>query len=166
MIPEKAKKVRVLFLIIYMVFAAMLVYLFMFNSGLAITEEFDQEAKEKVVYVENTTERIINNVKVSYKISKKSEEIKLMDFNALYPGQKREVNFEGVKSTQIILIVDSLFHLTVEKPIVLQEIKSGGDITINLDFPSNVLFGKSFDFGLEACNKYEEEQKIRVEETH
>jgi len=162
MIPQKGRRLLFFFLAIYALFGGILIYLFLFNSGLEIAERFNEEESTKEVFVVNTTSRLINNVSVKYQIGD-ALPADLNVFESLGPGEEQRLFLDGIVSSQITLIIESPFHLTIEKLIVLK-VKNKVDITVN--FPSDVLFGKSFGFFLEACNNTSNDEKVKVEESH
>ena len=166
MIPEKAKKIMYGFLVIYLIFGIILVYLFAFNSGLEIKEDFNRENNTKVVYIHNTTTRTINNVELKYKSGEIEQEFDLMKIEQLYPNQEVEISFQGIEDLEVDLIAKAPFHLTVEKKIILQGVKNKEDLTIALDAPSNARFGESFEFNLEICNTADTEKQAKIEEKH
>ena len=163
MIPEKAAKLRLAFLVIYFLFAVIIVYIFMFNAGLAITEDFDAEASVKNVYVENTTGRTINSVSLKYMEAPGTAEKDLNFFSRLMPHERRQVFLDSLDASSIVLVLESPFHATVEKTIVLQAKK---DVSVKLNFPEGISFGKSFSFTVEACNGKKEEAQVKIEEMH
>ncbi|HZX33829.1 MAG TPA: hypothetical protein VFF09_00450 [archaeon] len=163
MIPEKAARVRFAFLIVYFIFGVIIIYLFMFNSGLAITEDFDAENSSKIVYVENTTDRAINNVSLKYMEAPGTAEKDLNFFPRLLPHERKRVFFDDVSSQSIVLVLESPFHSTIEKTVVLQ---AQSDVAVKLNFPDGIGFGKSFSFAVEACNNKKEEAQVKIEETH
>ncbi len=167
MISENAKKSRMVFLFIYLIFAVLLVYLFMFNTGLEITENVDVNANLKQVFLENTTNREINNISIFYKENEQIENAEFLEkIDTLKPGEKKLVEFEGIDSNQIVLIVKSPFHLTFEKMVLVNPTSTKKDVSVSLDIPSNVLFGKNFEFHVETCNDSTEQQQIKIEEIH
>ncbi len=161
MIPQKGKHTMMLFLVIYIIFAGMLVYLFLFNTGLEITEQFNDTTNQKEVYLSNTTNRVINKVTVSnYKDEVRTQ---IAFIPQLQPHEKIKLELGKLKESQVNLLVEAPFHLGVEKLIV---IKVTGKGIINITFPEDILFGNSFPFELELCNESTQEEKFRVEEEH
>jgi len=161
MIPEKSKKILYFFLAVYVMFGVVIVYLFLFNSGLEIVEEFNEEELRKDVYVFNNTQRLIHNVTVKRKIG--SEEIDLNSFRFLLPQEKKLIPLDELRVSQVTLLVGAPFHVTIEQIIVL---RTTGETLIRASFPSTTLFGKTFNFTMEVCNNSGGEDKFTIEETH
>jgi len=161
MIPEQRKKILYVFMGIYLIFAILIIYLFLFNSGLEIVEEFNEEEGTKAVFVQNITERVIHNVTIKYLDN--DIEFDLNTYRFLEPKGRREISLEEFNQGQITLIAEAPFHVTIEKLIVL---RSRGETNIKMNFPSDILFGKTFMFSIEICNNSKEEEQFRIEEKH
>lgn len=161
MIAPKGKKILYFFLAIYAMFAVVIIYLFMFNSGLEIVEEFNEDELRKDVYVFNNTQRIIHKVNVKYKIG--NDEIDLNSFRFLLPQERKLVPLDSLRLSQVTLVIEAPFHVTLEQLIVL---RAAGETLIKASFPSTVLFGKTFNFTMEVCNNSGREDKFKIEENH
>ena len=161
MLPEKGKKILYFFLTIYIIFAVVIVYLFLFNSGLEIVEEFNEEEFRKDVYVFNNTQRIIHNVSVKHKIG--NQEIDLNSFRFLLPQEKKLIPLDDLRSNQVTLLVGAPFHVTIEQLIVL---RAAGETLLKTSFPSTILFGQAFNFTMEVCNNSGREDQFKIEEKH
>jgi len=164
MIPQKARKVLYWFLFAYAVFALIIVYLFLFNSGLEITEEFNELKGTKDIYIYNNSDHPINNVSIKYLLNKEDKlENDLNTFYLLEAKQKKLLNLDNISANTIILLATSQFHMTIEKTIVLQR-KENTSIKIN--FPDEIKFGKSFPFSIELCNKTNQKEDFKITEEH
>jgi len=161
MIPEKRKQALFFFLAVYAIFAIIIVYLFLFNQGLEIQEEYNPELEIKEVYVTNTTERIINNVKLGFYDDKRL--IKENNVGTLLPKEKILINFSGIDLNQITLVAEAPFHMAFERKIILQR---SGLFSANFVFPSDILFGRNFGFTIEVCNDTKKEAQYSTEEAH
>ena len=161
MLPEESKKILYFFLAVYVMFGVVIVYLFLFNSGLEIVEEFNEEELKKDVYVFNNTQRIIHNVSVKQKIG--NEEIDLNSFRFLLPQERKLISVDNLRASQVTLLVGAPFHVTIEQIIVLRAI---GETIIRASFPGTTLFGQTFNFTIEVCNNSGREDKFKIEETH
>lgn len=161
MLPEKSKKILYFFLAVYIIFAVVIVYLFLFNSGLEIVEEFNEEELKKDVYVFNNTRRLIHNVSVKQKIG--NAEIDLNSFRFLLPQEKKLIPLDHLRVNQVTLLVGAPFHVTIEQLIVL---RAAGDTLLKTSFPSTILFGQTFNFTIEICNNSGREDQFKIEEKH
>ncbi|MEK6957404.1 MAG: hypothetical protein AABW99_00275 [archaeon] len=162
MMPEKAKKAKFFFLAVYALFGIMLIYLFLFNTGLAIEEKFNEENGQKEIYLKNTTDRQINNVTVKYR-EEEGEPKDLNMFASLAPNEEQRIYTGSISANQATIIVQSPFHSTIEKLVVL---RAKQEITLTMSFPSDILFGKSFAFSVEACNNTATEKQVKIAENH
>jgi len=161
MIQEQRKKTLLVFLVVYIVFAILIVYLFLFVGGLEIQEEFNENTGEKEVYLVNTTDRVIHNISVKYKEG--DLEIDFNKFKFLAPEQKILLQLNRLSQNQVTLVVSAPYHMTLEKLIA---IRAKGETTIKANFPSDILFGKTFSFSLDICNKSTNDQQFKIEEEH
>ncbi|HZX19716.1 MAG TPA: hypothetical protein VFF13_01735 [archaeon] len=160
MIPQQTKKIVGYFIAIYIAFGLLLVYLFLFNTGLEIIEEFNEQTASKDVYIYNNTDRIINNVEI--KIRENETETEFAKLKFLAPKEKRLLELPTTIS-QAIIIATAPFHVTVEKLVVL---KVKGQNTVKLSFPETIEFGKSFKFTVDLCNQNTDDTQYKIEEEH
>ncbi|MAG18338.1 MAG: hypothetical protein CL944_02605 [Candidatus Diapherotrites archaeon] len=161
MLPEQRKKILTIFLFIYLAFSIIIVYLFLFVGGLEIQEEFNEDEGEKEIYLVNTTDRVIHNVSVKYKEG--NFEIDFNTFRFLAPQEKILLHLNELNRNQVTLVISAPYHSTIEKLIA---IRAKGETTIKANFPSDILFGKTFRVSLDICNKSKKEQQFTVEEEH
>lgn len=160
MIQQQTKKIIGYFIAIYAAFGLLLVYLFLFNTGLEINEEFNEQTSAKEVHIYNNTDRIINNVEI--KIRENETERELTKFKFLAPKEKKLLEMPSTIS-QATIIAKAPFHVTVEKLVVL---KVKGQNTVKLSFPETIEFGRSFKFSMELCNQNTDETQYKIEEEH
>jgi len=103
---------------------------------------------------------VIYNVYVKYEDDSGQNEV--VKFDSIEPKEKKLVPVDDIDQTQVTLVVESPFHATVERLIVLRAKEKR---TLKINFPDAVIFGKAFGFSIEVCNNVEEEL-IRIEESH
>ncbi|MCR4335170.1 MAG: hypothetical protein NUV57_01385 [archaeon] len=161
MLPEQRKKALTIFLFIYFIFAIIILYLFLFVGGIEIQEEFNEIEGEKEVYLVNTTDRVIHDVSIKYREG--TLDIDLNKIKFLAPKEKILLNLNRLNQNQVTLIVTAPYHVTIEKLIA---IRTQGETTIKANFPETILFGKTFSFSLDICNKSKKEQQFIIEEEH
>jgi hypothetical protein len=162
MIPEKRKQAMFFFLAIYAIFGVLIVYLFLFNQGIEITEDYNPELETKEVFVENTTGREINGVKIGFYDEEKML-LKETEIGTLQPKEKRPIDFSGMDLNTVTIVAEAPFHMAFERKIVMQRT---GLVRVNFAFPSDILFGRKFEFAIELCNDTKREIQYSIEEEH
>src|SRR3989338_6055 len=160
----RRRLVVMFFLFIFVVFGGMLAYLTLFNTGLEIDERFNPETGEKIVLFKNNSSRIINNVVISY-IHPVEGKKALDDFPAVKPQQEVPLDFNSIRNLgQITIVAEAPFHQAVEKLVVLKAGETG--LVYNLNFPSKIFKGSTFNFEFELCNEQAGKKTTLITEVH
>lgn len=166
MLPEKRKRVVLFFILMFVMFAALLFYLMLFSQGLNLTESRDDTTGRTVAVVENESSRIIYNVTVSY-VPEAGEKTALATFEKLMPGDKKNVSLveipEGVEEAKIV--AEAPFHMKVEKRVAIG-VSRVINFSISISSPEIAFLGTKFALKLEICNQGDAVEGVEIHEQH
>ena len=164
MLDRRKKLAIAVFGVIYLVFGLIFVYMLFFNMGLSLDEKYDVEKGDKVVVFKNASSRVIKDIFIGYidEVGRKNE---LMRIPAAYPGYETELDLSALRGeSEIILVVEAPFHISVERKIALKASSTG--LAYNLQFPGLVIAKTPLMFQLQMCNNLDFTREITVEENH
>ncbi|MEM4363835.1 MAG: hypothetical protein QXU92_00770 [Candidatus Diapherotrites archaeon] len=146
---------------IYLAFVVMFAYLFLFNAAFEIVEEYDSFSGEKQFFLKNNTNRLINNVSLTFLDARLGRELK-SEVVSLGPKDKLRLDLSGFSATEIRIVAYADFYAKVEKSVFRVVERP----YIRTDFPKSVFFGQRFTFMLEYCNTANYELPVKIEESH
>ncbi len=158
---QRRKGISAIFIFMYVVFTLVLGYLLFFNTGIEIRDSPNPFTGARDVYIVNATDRIINNVQVSYRDGGVEK-----DFNAfatLGPKEKRLLDTGFLSPKAATIIVRAPFHVQAEKLVDLNP-RAGKPVSI--DIPKSAVLGQPFNFSVQICNYSGSVAPVRAEEIH
>jgi uncharacterized membrane protein len=152
------KKIISFFIVMYIVFGAMLFYLIQMTPGLEFSQE--QTGETAKVFVKNNSVHLIYNISV-YGDDKKE----VISVEKLAPQEKKEIPLgEGIE--KIKLFASAPYHATVSQEFSIHTQK-GINVAYKTSYPGVVFTGYSFTLKLNLCNNDKENiNNISIEESH
>ncbi len=160
-LTQQKKRTIAVFLCIYLVLAALLAWIGLFNSGLEIIEKPSTLGAGKNIFFKNNSHRIINNIAISA-IDESGQKTLLMNIPRAAPQQEIEIEPSKLQEiSQALIVSEAFFYSSFSKPFTQGIGKRG--LTYSLRLPSIIFLENQFSFEIETCNSLAKERNISLQ---
>jgi hypothetical protein len=160
-VNARKKRAITVFVALYVVFAAVLAYLFFLSPSAKITE--DPATIGKMVYIENDSTQVMKNLQVYY-IHEQEKKV-LFETKKLYKGEKKEIDLTQITGMdEVELFVTADFHQTYSKkiPLIMQKLS----MSYTVKTPADIFENAQFETILEICNTGNVATEVKVTQQH
>ena len=153
MFLERKKKVYRLLSIVAILALAALIYLFIFNQGLELSNEIQPTSSGLGIYAANNSSHEINNIGFRY-INQLGQQVYIDDIPSLLPGEEYllELSPDNVVDEAITLVVTAQYHQPVFRIYPLGAL-SFVRLQPAISAPQAVVLGDEVMVRVEICNQ-------------
>ena len=165
MFSRKKKRAVKIFVLIYAVFGAILIYLLFFNFGLELAGQINEHNNSVDLVVRNNSMHIIRDIAVGYEnLDGDATEVGIIEL--LMPGETSTAEIsEFTGSGTLVLTASAPYHQKAMQRIEL-DLRRELNVDFGISVADPVFVGYDFDVVVEVCNNEESETRAELSESH